>query len=98
MDSNALLQARLRGIGLWHAAREAIEESLFRPGPTREARLDLARHLNVRHREHAALIAHIDATSGGQPGPLVNAVPVRAVIAHRHPCTREQADSSTGRA
>ncbi len=44
----------------------------------------------MRHREHAALIAHIFATTGGQPGPLVDAVPVRAVIAHRHPWTRDK--------
>lgn len=90
MDSTALLQAQLRGIGLWHAAREAIEESLFRPGLTREARLELARHLNVRRREHAALIAHIDATTDEGAGRLVSADKVRAVIAHRHAWTRDK--------
>jgi hypothetical protein len=90
LDWIGLLQAQLRGVGLWHAAREATEESLFRPGLTRETRLDLARRLNVRLREHEALIAHIDATTEGPPCPLMSKVPMRAVIAHRHACTRDR--------
>lgn len=84
-DPLVLLQAQLEGMELWHVARRSAEESLARPQLSREARLDVARRLEVRRREFDALVGSIDAAMADRPRPLPAELQPRAVVAHRQP-------------
>lgn len=85
-----LLAAQLRGLDLWHAARRATAQSADAPGLSREARLDAGRRLDVRSREHLAIIERTARASQDALRPMSSAVPARAVVAHRHAWTRDQ--------
>jgi hypothetical protein len=87
-DQVELLTAQLRGLDLWHVARRAAEQSARKPGSGREARLDVARRLDVRRREHQAIVERLALGLDTDAGPMVVAVPARVVIAHRHVWSR----------
>lgn len=88
-DPVALLEAQLRAVDLWHTALHATKASAEAPGLSREARLDAARRLGVRRREQEVLLERA-ACAMGEDGPLLRAVPARAVVAHRHAWTRDK--------
>ena len=88
-SANELVQAQLLGIQRWHAARLATEQAAQARGLSREQRLDATRRISVRQREHEAIVARaaLALELAGRPSPVV---PARAVVAHRHPWTRER--------
>ncbi len=84
-----LLAAQLRGLQRWQTTRRATEQSAQRPGLTREGRLDAARQLDVRRREHQAILDRIEQ-SWQQLQPMPARPPVTAVIAHSHQWTSQR--------
>ncbi|MDP9435881.1 MAG: hypothetical protein M3P93_12100, partial [Actinomycetota bacterium] len=54
------------------------------------ARLDATRRLDVRRREHAAILARLEEAERDEPEQLAARVPARAVVAHRQQWTRDR--------
>lgn len=85
-----ILEAQLAGIDAWNAARRASEAAAEISAMTPETQLDASRQVEVRRREHAAVIARADAHLREAGGLLGCAAPVRAVIAHRNAWLRDK--------
>lgn len=83
-----LLTAQLRALDAWNAACREAEAAAGQAGLSREARLDAARVVDVRQRERE-VVRERTATARDADQPLLSQVPLRAVVAHRHPWTRE---------
>jgi CheY-like chemotaxis protein len=79
-----LLSAQVRGIDAWHRSNRLSQDAAEVIGLTREMRLDLSHRMEARRREHAALVARVDAQlrASGQLVPVRR--PVRVVVAHRN--------------
>jgi CheY-like chemotaxis protein len=84
-DSLAILVARqVEAIDAWNLAREQRQDlHAAAQGLTREARLDVARRLDVLRRVQQAMLTRTADFLARQPGPLPWPLPRRAVIAHR---------------
>lgn len=87
-DPVALLSAQLQALDAWNGAVREARAATQRPGLSREARLDAARALDVRLRERDVVLARCTSAEDARL-PLLAPVPPRAVVAHRHPWTRE---------
>lgn len=80
-----LLKAQIRAIDAWNGAHHAGEAAAARTtSMSREMRLDLSRRMDARRREHAAIVARVDAQLRMSGDVLHRNVVRRAVVAHRN--------------
>jgi CheY-like chemotaxis protein len=78
-----LFRQQLAAIERWHAARRATQEAAQRTTASREARMDLARRLDVIRAEHRAIVERTDAQLRSSVELLRRATPRRAILVHR---------------
>ena len=78
-----LARQQLAAIDRWHEARRATREAAQRTSASREARMDLARRLEVVRAEHRALVARTDAQLRSSVELLQRSTPRRAIVVHR---------------
>ena len=79
-----LARQQLEAIDRWHDARRATREGAQRSAASREARMDLARRLDVIRAEHRAIVARTDAQLRSSVELLQRTTPLRAVVVHRN--------------
>ena len=91
-----LLQDQLAAIDAWNAARRAAEQAVdteLAAVPSREARLDLTRRLDVVRRQHQALVSRTEQQLREGTRASGTATP-RAVIVHRNDWFRSKLASA----
>lgn len=79
-----LARQQLAAIDHWHEARRAAQESAQRTAASREARMDLARRLDIIRAEHRAIVARTDAQLRSSVELLQRTTPRRAIVVHRN--------------
>ena len=79
-----LARQQLDAIDRWHATRRATQESAQRSAASREARMDLARRIDVIRTEHRAIVARTDAQLRRSVELLQRTSPRRAIVVHRN--------------
>ena len=79
-----LARQQIEAIERWHDARRATQESAQRSAASREARMDLARRLDVIRAEHRAIVARTDAQLRSSVELLQRTTPRRAIVVHRN--------------
>ena len=79
-----LARQQLAAIDRWHAARRAAQEAAQRTTASREARMDLARRLDVIRAEHRAIVERTDAQLRTSAELLHRTTPRRAIVVHRN--------------
>ena len=79
-----LTRQQVEAIDAWHRARREVEEAAQQREASREARMDLARQLEVLRAQHAAIVARADRSLAECVRPLGRQAPLRAVLVHRH--------------
>jgi CheY-like chemotaxis protein len=79
-----LARQQLAAIDRWHEARRATQEAASRSASSREARMDLARRLDVIRAEHRAIVERTDAQLRSSVELLQRTTPRRAVVVHRN--------------
>jgi CheY-like chemotaxis protein len=79
-----LARLQLAAIERWHEARRSTQEAAQRSAASREARMDLARRLEVVRAEHQAIIARTDAQLRKSVELLQRTTPRRAIVVHRN--------------
>jgi CheY-like chemotaxis protein len=75
-----LVQAQLRAVDAWNAARAAAEQAEV--AASREGRMDLARRRDVLAEQHRAIVERVDLQL--RDGAPLGRATVRAVVAHRN--------------
>jgi CheY-like chemotaxis protein len=78
-----LARQQLAAIDRWHEARRATQEAAHRTTASREARMDLARRLDVIRAEHRAIVERTDAQLRSSVELLQRTTPRRAIVVHR---------------
>ena len=79
-----LARQQLDAIDRWHEARRATQETAQRTTASREARMDLARRLDVIRAEHRAIVERTDAQLRSSVELLQRTTPRRAIVVHRN--------------
>ena len=79
-----LAAAQLAAIDRWHAARRAASATAERAAASREARMDLARRMDVIRAEHRAIVERTDAQLRASAELLRTSAPRRAIVVHRN--------------
>ena len=79
-----LFRQQLTAIECWHEARRATQQTAQRSTASREARMDLARRLDVIRAEHRAIVARTDAQLRSSAELLQRTTPRRAIVVHRN--------------
>ena len=79
-----LAQQQLAAIERWHAARRTAQEAAQLTAASREARMDLARRLDVIRAEHRAIVERTEAHLRRSVELLQSSAPRRAVVVHRN--------------
>jgi CheY-like chemotaxis protein len=79
-----LARQQLAAIDRWHEARRATQESAESTAASREARMDLARRLDVVRTEHRAIVERTDAQLRSSVELLHRTSPRRAIVVHRN--------------
>lgn len=85
-----LLARQIEAIDAWNTARAQREQLLTSHAFSRDEQLDASRRLDVLHRVHEALHGRADLALAAEATPMLVAGPVTAVLAHRHPWTRDR--------
>ena len=85
-----VLKAQVQALEAWNRAQRLSEPLGEAVSITREMRLDLARRMEARRREHDALIARADAQLRASGDVLASAMAPRAVLAHRNAWLRDK--------
>ncbi len=75
---------QLEAIDRWHDARRSTQEAAQRTTASREARMDLARRLDVIRAEHRAIVERTDAQLRTSVELLQRTTPRRAIVVHRN--------------
>ena len=78
-----LARQQIDAIERWHEARRAAQAAAERTAASREARMDLARRMDVLRAEHRAIVSRTDAHLRASVGLLRNTAPRRAIVVHR---------------
>ena len=79
-----LARQQLAAIDRWHEARRATQQAAQRTAASREARMDLARRLDVVRAEHRAIVERTDAQLRTSVELLQRTTPRRAIVVHRN--------------
>lgn len=79
-----LARQQLAAIDRWHEARRSTQQAAQRSAASREARMDLARRLDVIRAEHRAIVERTDAQLRSSAELLQRTTPRRAVVVHRN--------------
>lgn len=79
-----LARQQLAAIDRWHDARRAVQAAAQHTAASREARMDLARRLDVVRAEHRALVERTDAQLRSSAELLQRKAARRAIVAHRN--------------
>lgn len=78
-----LARQQLAAIDSWHDARRATQEAAQHTTASREARMDLARRLDVVRAEHRALVERTDVQLRSSAELLQRTTTRRAIVVHR---------------
>ena len=78
-----LARQQLDAIDRWHAARRSAQSDGQLTAASREARMDLARRMDVLRAEHRALVARTDAQLRRSGELFGRTAPRRAIVVHR---------------
>ncbi len=78
-----LARQQLEAIDSWHASRRLARAAAQSAAGSREARMDVARRLDVIRAEHRAIIERTEAHLARTVELLHRRAPLRAVVAHR---------------
>jgi CheY-like chemotaxis protein len=79
-----LARQQLEAIDRWHAARRETQAAVQRAAASREARMDLARRMDVIRTEHRAIVERTDAHLRSSAELLQRTAPRRAIVVHRN--------------
>ncbi|CAA9363803.1 MAG: hypothetical protein AVDCRST_MAG16-3301 [uncultured Frankineae bacterium] len=79
-----LARQQLEAIDRWHEARRGTQSAADRAAASREARMDLARRLDVIRAEHRAIVARTEAHLRVSAELLHRVSPRRAILVHRN--------------
>ena len=79
-----LARQQLEAIDRWHVARRASESAAATSTASREARMDLARRMDVIRAEHRAIVERTDAHLRTSVELLQRTAPRRAILVHRN--------------
>ena len=79
-----LARQQLEGIDRWHDARRAAQRAAEQSAASREARMDLARRMDVIRAEHRAIVERTDAHLRSSVELLQRTAPRRAIVVHRN--------------
>ena len=79
-----LAHQQLDAIERWHLARRASQDAAERGAASREARMDLARRMDVIRAEHRASVERTDAHLRVSAELLRGRAPRRAIVVHRN--------------
>ena len=79
-----LARQQLDAIDRWHAARRDSAAVASATAASREARMDLARRMDVIRAEHRAIVERTDAHLRTSVELLQRAAPRRAIVVHRN--------------
>ena len=79
-----LAREQLEAIDRWHEARRATQGAAERSAASREARMDLARRMDVIRAEHRAIVERTDAHLRTSVELLQQTAPRRAIVVHRN--------------
>ena len=79
-----LARRQLDAIDRWHAARRSAQSAAQLTAASREARMDLARRMDVLRAEHRALVARTEAQLRSSAELLRRPAPGRAIVVHRN--------------
>ena len=79
-----LARQQLDAIARWHDARRGVREAAQRTTASREARMDVARRLDVVHAEHRAIVERTDAQLRRSVELLRRTAARRAIVVHRN--------------
>ena len=79
-----LARQQLEAIDRWHAARQDAAVAASRRAASREARMDLARRMEVVRAEHRAIVERTDAHLRSSVELLQRSAPRRAIVVHRN--------------
>jgi hypothetical protein len=84
-NHSALTERQLRAVDRFNTARRFAERAAHAmQQPTREARMDAARRLEILRREHEAVLAWAEEQLARSGSPLPTMSAQRAVVAHRN--------------
>lgn len=89
-DEVELSVAQLRALSTWHEAHRAAQDAARERAGSREHRMDQDRRLDVLRAQHAALVRCTEQALLRAGWPIRDAVPLRAVVAHRNEWFRER--------
>ena len=78
-----LARQQLEAIDRWHEARRQTQSTAQRAAASREARMDLARRMDVIRAEHRAIVDRTDAHLRSSVELLQRTAPRRAIVVHR---------------
>lgn len=78
-----LARQQLEAIDRWHDARRAAQRAAQQSSASREARMDLARRMDVIRVEHRAIVERTDAHLRSSVELLQRTSPRRAIVVHR---------------
>jgi CheY-like chemotaxis protein len=79
-----LARQQLQAIERWHTARRDAQSAASRSAASREARMDLARRMDVIRAEHRAIVERTDAHLRSSVDLLQRIAPRRAIVVHRN--------------
>ena len=79
-----LARQQLAAIDRWHEARRSTQQAAQRTTASREARMDLARRLDVIRAEHRAIVERTDAQLRSSVELLQRTTVKRAIVVHRN--------------
>lgn len=79
-----LARQQLEAIDRWHDARRSAQQAAHRTTASREARMDLARRLDVIRAEHRAIVERTDAQLRSSVELLQRTTTRRAIVVHRN--------------
>ena len=79
-----LARQQLDAIEQWHAVRRAAGSAAGHSAASREARMDLARRMDVIRAEHRAIVARTDAHLRASVELLQRTAARRAIVVHRN--------------
>lgn len=79
-----LAHQQIQAIEQWHAARRVAQAEAERTAASREARMDLARRMDVVRAEHRAIVERTDAHLRVSAELLRGTAPRRAIVVHRN--------------
>lgn len=96
-DHGLLIARQVEALDAWNAAMHARERALGGGRrQSREERMDCSRRLHLLRRVHDAVLAATNDALARDPSPILEHIPPRVVVAHRHQWFAEKLSDALG--